>query len=77
MATKVVPTSQRMIGHVPFRSVVSADGKGKFVAHVKFNGKEYFGDGDTERTATLSLRRQVDKAVHESSVPSTRVKREE
>ncbi len=70
---KVVPTVTRMLGHVPFRSIIASDGKGKYIASAKFNGKSYVGGGDSEGHATLDLRKQLDKAARESKVPSTRV----
>jgi hypothetical protein len=72
--TKVVPMMTRMLGHVPFHSIVTEDAKkGRYMASVKFNGKQFVGGGENARQATLDLRKQIDKAAHESKLPSTRV----
>lgn len=58
----------RKIGHVPFRSVVGANDKGRYIATAKMNGQEFIGEGDSARTASLALKRVVDKAALEDKI---------
>lgn len=72
MSTKIKPILQRFIGHIPFTSVVSDNGHGKYLAAVKFNGKEYVGSGDSERKATIELRKIMDDLETIKSISPTR-----
>lgn len=72
MAAKTIPSNvKRMIGHIPFSSVISEDKKkGTFIAHTNFNGTQLFGNGPTERQATLDLKQQIDSISRTSKVPT-------
>lgn len=68
MATKIVPMLSRKVGHVPLRSFQSTNAKGQHLCSTKINGKEFTGVGDSERLASLDLKRRVELETLEGHV---------
>jgi hypothetical protein len=61
MAIKIKPmVTKHMVGHVPFKSDLTRDTKkGVYLVQTTVQGKTYVGQGDSERLATIDLRRQL------------------
>lgn len=70
MPTKIRALHQHYIGSVPYTSVVGKNAKGRYIVSTKVNGKEVMGEGDTERLATIDLRKSMDKLANEHTLPT-------
>lgn len=68
MSTKIIPLLSRKVGHVPLRSFQSTNEKGQHLCSTKINGKEFVGTGDTERLASMDLKRRVELETLEGHV---------
>lgn len=62
-------TQQKMIGNVPFETVIKGNDKGRFIAQANIGGKQYEASGETKRQAQLALTKQVNFDVHANDVP--------
>ena len=68
MATKITPLLTRKIGHVPFKSVVGQNTKGRYFATAKLNEQEFVGEGTTARLASLDLKKVVAAAAMDDKI---------
>lgn len=60
---------QKMIGSVPYSTVIGKNDKGRFIAQANIGGKQYEATGETSREATLALSQQVDLDAKVNDVP--------
>lgn len=62
-------TVQKMIGSVPYSTVVKGNDKGRYIATANIGGKKYEASGDNPRLATLALTKQVDSDAQANDIP--------
>lgn len=73
MSNRKPPTKrkslQKMIGNVPYSTVVKGNDKGRYIAKATIGGKQYEASGDSPRHATMALTKQVDTDAQANDIP--------